>query len=173
MAFQGLTVSVNTLNAAMGAMERIGNTPLPLAFETFLRGYVLLYLFLVVFLLGPTWGWYALPIMAALSWLMLGLEAAATECERPVLSHGNHLPLERYCVVIMDNIFQILTSRETVVPPSATSCRPATSFKSTHPAPGVSGYDTPSPSFCDPSQYFSGPSQSSAVQTSLEQTSAR
>eukprot|EP00667_Euglena_gracilis_P011463 EG_transcript_11696 len=113
MVLEALTQSVNTLNGAMGAMERIGNTPLPVAYMIFIRAYIVVYLVLVVFLLGHSWGWYTIVIIVLMSWLLLGLECAATECERPMQSRLNHLALERYCVVVADNLQQIAATLAT------------------------------------------------------------
>ena len=42
------------------------------------------------------------------AWALLGIEAAAVECERPVRGCANHMPLEAFCAVVADNVRQTL-----------------------------------------------------------------
>lgn len=52
--------------------------------------------------------WKALLPLFAASWALLGIEAAAVECERPFQWHSNHLALGRMCIVVTDNVAQTL-----------------------------------------------------------------
>ena len=53
-------------------------------------------------------GWAVVPPLIAISWALLGIEAAALECERPFKHRPNHLPLGRFCVVTAENVAQTL-----------------------------------------------------------------
>ena len=62
----------------------------------------------VPFIFGEAWGWFT-PILAlVVAWALLGIEAAAVECERPVRGCANHMPLEAFCAVVADNVRQTL-----------------------------------------------------------------
>ena len=102
-----IIASVATLTGAMGAMERINNTPLPFAYAAHVRLFLLLYLVFVAAVLLPVCGWLTIPAMAMLSFALLGTETAATECERPFKCRADHLPLERYCLTVSDNVAQL------------------------------------------------------------------
>ena len=110
MLYQQLNVHLDTLTGAWGACERINGTPLPLVYVVHLRTFLLLYLVLWQMEAAANHGWAALPTVFAASWGLLGIEAAAVECERPFQWHGNHLPLGKVCVVASRNVAQILSS---------------------------------------------------------------
>ena len=69
-------------------------------------------------------GWIALlPLMLA-SWGLLGIEAAAVECERPFQWHSSHLALGRACSVVSRNVAQTMQNSGWTI--NATSCRGGT-----------------------------------------------
>ena len=103
-------VSLATLTGAMSAMERINSTPLPFAYAAHVRAFLLVYLVFVIAVLQPACGWLTVPAVALVSFALLGTETAATECERPFKRRPDHLPLERYCLVIADNVAQLLAA---------------------------------------------------------------
>jgi ion channel-forming bestrophin family protein len=102
-----MSSSIASLTGAMGAMERINNTPLPFAYAAHVRVFLITYLCFVAVVLVPTCGWLTIPALALLSFVLLGTETAATECERPFKCRADHLPLERYCMTVSDNIAQL------------------------------------------------------------------
>lgn len=104
--YQQLTDQLNILCGAFGAMERIKGTPLPFAYAIHLRTFLLLYLFLWNMCSVAKYGWVSLPFLTLLNWALLGVEAAAVECERPFDYNPNHLTLGKVCVVISRNIAQ-------------------------------------------------------------------
>jgi len=53
-------------------------------------------------------GWIALLPLLLASWGLLGIEAAAVECERPFWWHSNHLALGRMGVVVAKNVAQTM-----------------------------------------------------------------
>merc|ERR1712110_621485 len=91
-----------------GAMERINNTPLPFAYVAHLRTFLVLYLFGLPFTFEPDWGWSTPIFVAIIAFSLLGLEASAVSCERPFGLNENHLPMDRFCEVVTDNVLQIL-----------------------------------------------------------------
>jgi len=110
MLYQQLNMHLDALTRAWGACERINGTPLPLVYVAHLRTFLLLYLILWQMEAAAINGWVALPTVFAASWGLLGIEAAAVECERPFRWHGNHLPLGNMCVVSSQNVAQTMQS---------------------------------------------------------------
>eukprot|EP00571_Detonula_confervacea_P015979 CAMPEP_0172306774 /NCGR_PEP_ID=MMETSP1058-20130122/7776_1 /TAXON_ID=83371 /ORGANISM="Detonula confervacea, Strain CCMP 353" /LENGTH=455 /DNA_ID=CAMNT_0013018761 /DNA_START=464 /DNA_END=1831 /DNA_ORIENTATION=+ len=104
---------INILFGAYGAMERIKGTPLPFVYVIHLRTFLMIYLFLWNMSSVATYGWTGLPFLFLLNWALLGIEAAAVECERPFDYNPNHLTLGKVCVVVARNIGQAL--KEVVV----------------------------------------------------------
>ncbi|KAL7526119.1 hypothetical protein ACHAXR_002380 [Thalassiosira sp. AJA248-18] len=106
--YQQITDQLNILFGAYGAMERIKGTPLPFAYAIHLRTFLLLYLFLWNMSSVATYGWVSLPFLFLMNWALLGIEAAAVECERPFDYNPNHLTLGKVCVVVARNVAQAL-----------------------------------------------------------------
>merc|ERR1712176_1421356 len=93
-------------------MERINNTPLPFAYVSHLRTYLLIYLVCMSFVFGRAWGWVNPVAMALLSYGMLGIEAVSVSCERPFGRGSNHLTLDRLCDVVAEDVEQSLQVAE-------------------------------------------------------------
>lgn len=108
MLYQQTTNDLNELMNAYGAMERIKNTPLPFAYAIHLRTFLLLYLFLWNMISVAEYGWISIPFLFLLNWALLGVEAAAVECESPFGYSENHLTLGKVAVLISRNIGQAL-----------------------------------------------------------------
>ena len=87
---------------------RIKGTPLPFAYAIHLRTFLLLYLFLWNMSSVARYDWVALPFLFLLNWALLGIEAAAVECESPFDYNPNHLVLGKVSVVVSRNIGQAL-----------------------------------------------------------------
>ena len=81
---------------------------LPFVYVVHLRTFLLLYLFLWNLEGIGNNGWKSTPALLAASWALLGIEAAAVECERPYQLHSNHLPLGKMCVVVAKNVVQTM-----------------------------------------------------------------
>ncbi|KAL7539547.1 hypothetical protein ACHAWF_006441 [Thalassiosira exigua] len=106
--YQQATDQLGILFGAFGTMERIKLTPLPFAYAIHLRTFLLLYLFLWNMSSVAQLGWISLPFLFLSNWALLGIEAAAVECERPFDYRENHLTLGKVSVVIARNIGQAL-----------------------------------------------------------------
>mmetsp|Transcript_38309 Transcript_38309/g.92396 ORF Transcript_38309/g.92396 Transcript_38309/m.92396 type:complete len:478 (+) Transcript_38309:290-1723(+) len=106
--YQQTMDQINILFGAFGAMERIKGTPLPFAYAIHLRTFLLLYLVLWNMSSVAKYGWLSLPFLFLLNWALLGIEAAAVECERPFDYNPNHLTLGKVSVVVARNIGQAL-----------------------------------------------------------------
>lgn len=109
--FQSMEGHICTLTGAMGAMERINNTPLPFAYVSHLRTCLVLYL------LGLPWmlrtpSWWSVPLVILISYALLGVEAAAVACERPFQDQANHLPFDLFAKTVAENVRQILEQAE-------------------------------------------------------------
>lgn len=108
MLYQQISNQLNELVNEYGAMERIKNTPLPFAYAIHLRTFLLIYLFLWNMISVAEYGWISIPFLFLLNWALLGVEAAAVECESPFEYRENHLTLGKASVLISRNIGQAL-----------------------------------------------------------------
>lgn len=119
--FRSMEEHICSLTGAMGAMERINNTPLPFAYVSHLRTCLVLYL------LGLPWmlrtpSWWSVPLVILISYALLGVEAAAVACERPFQDQANHLPFDQFAKVVAENVRQILEQAEDETTLSTKDC---------------------------------------------------
>lgn len=99
-AFLQLSNALDALANAVGACERIRNTPTPFGYVAALRGFMLLWLFTMPFTLIGTYGIIAVPAMALVGFLFINLEMMAMEIEQPFGDDADDLPLEQYALGI-------------------------------------------------------------------------
>ena len=104
MLYRQLNEQLDTLTGAWGAMERIQGTPLPFVYVVHLRTFLLVYLFLMNVQAIAVQGWIAMPPILLINWGLLGIEAAAVECESPFKLKSNHLALGKACIVVSKNV---------------------------------------------------------------------
>lgn len=108
LLYRQLNEKIDEMALSWGTMERISGTPLPFVYVAHLRTFLLLYL-AIWHLISITLGeWITIVPLFLASWGLLGIDAAAVECERPFYWHGNHLALGRMCSVASLNIHQTL-----------------------------------------------------------------
>ena len=118
--YKHLNEQIDTLTGAWGAMERVNATPLPFAYVAHLRTFLLLYLHLWAVEALAKHAWASVPVMLLASFALLGIEAAAVECERPFRGTTNHLALGKMCVVVARNVAQTLRhATNAPLPPAA------------------------------------------------------
>ena len=104
-----LEQTLNRMIGNMGGLERVKATPLPIVYVAHLRTFLLFYLLSIPLLYGDSWGWGTIPAVAVIAYALLGIDGAASECECPFdRTRGNHLDMDTYCLVAMDNILQLV-----------------------------------------------------------------
>lgn len=99
---------LRTLNEVTGACERIKNTPIPYSYSAFLKkfifGYVISLPLGYVFQLG----FYLVPVIAFVFYVLASLELIAEEIEDPFGNDANDLPLDKITETIGRNVSDIL-----------------------------------------------------------------
>ena len=101
--------SLDILQKDMGGLERVRSTPLSIIFVTHQRTFMMLYLFSLPYLYGHAWGYGTIPSVFLISYALLGIDGSASECESPFKKRPNHLNMERFCLIIMEDIEQIVS----------------------------------------------------------------
>ena len=93
---------------AAGACERIRKTPIPYSYSVFLKKFIFLYVitlpFGYVFLLG----YYVIPVVAIIFYVLASLELIAEEIEDPFGKDANDLPLDSIADGIKNSVQEIL-----------------------------------------------------------------
>ncbi|HEY9610049.1 bestrophin family protein [Allocoleopsis sp.] len=93
----------------LGACERIIKTPVPLAYAIHLRQLVLIYCLSLPFQMVGAFLWLTGPIVALISFALLGLEEISREMENPFGYDDNDLPLDLNCDTMLHNIEDLIS----------------------------------------------------------------
>lgn len=107
----GMQELVSFLVNCLGGCERILKTPIPLAYAIHLKQLLLLYCFTLPFQIVEQLDFWTGPMVALVSFTLLGIEEIGLEIENPFGSDFNDLPLDTICQTIQKNI-QDITSLE-------------------------------------------------------------
>ncbi len=92
----------------LGVCERIKNTPIPFSHSSFIKMFVLTYLFVLPFGLVASAGYFVLPMMFLVGYALLGIEIICEEVEDPFGREANDLPLIHLSNIIKNSVFHIL-----------------------------------------------------------------
>ncbi|WP_010584614.1 bestrophin family protein [Schlesneria paludicola] len=93
----------------MGGCERIVKTPIPRAYNTIIRQFLVLFLVTLPFGIIQKVTWMTPFVTAFVGFPLLALDEIGTELQNPfALSQVNHLPLGQICQTIEDNLRELL-----------------------------------------------------------------
>jgi putative membrane protein len=88
---------LNNMIEGLSSCERIAKTPLPIAYRIYLKRLILIYCLGLPFNLIQKMHWWAIPVTAIVSFILLGLEEVGKELENPFLYRVNDLPVNDLC----------------------------------------------------------------------------
>lgn len=88
---------LNNMVEGLSSCERISKTPLPMAYRIYLKRLILIYCLGLPFNLIQKMHWWAVPVTAIVSFILLGLEEVGKELENPFLYGKNDLPVNSLC----------------------------------------------------------------------------
>ncbi len=104
---------IQRLIDALGACERIHNTPLPFAYMVHLRRALICYLLTLPMALVADFGWLTIPATLLIAYVMLGIEEIGVEIEDPFGEDENDLPLQSMCETIENNLRDLMPQAST------------------------------------------------------------
>ncbi|GMU61287.1 MAG: membrane protein [Myxococcaceae bacterium] len=96
--------NVHLLIDIIGSCERIDRTPLPFAYVVHLRRSLVAYCVTLPFAMLASFGWATIPIVFAVTYVLLGIEEIGVEIEDPFEGDLNDLPLEDITATIQGNL---------------------------------------------------------------------
>ncbi len=105
---------IDQLITGITCCERIRDTPLPVAYTILLRRLTLLYCGLIPFSLVENLGYWTVLVTGLIAFVLLGVEALATEIENPFGYDDNDLALDDFCRNISRNIDQMVVMQSNV-----------------------------------------------------------
>jgi putative membrane protein len=98
---------VNFTDAA-GACERIRKTPIPFSYSVFLKKFIFLYVITLPFGYVFSLGYYVIPVVSIIFYVLASLELIAEEIEDPFGKDANDLPLDTIADGIKNSVYEIL-----------------------------------------------------------------
>ena len=105
---QSIYVDVEKLNNIYGACERIKNTPIPSAYSIFVKKFVYIYIMTLPFGFIFSLGFYVVPVVAFVYYVLASLEMIAEEIEDPFGDDANDIPTNTIVVTIKQNVEDLL-----------------------------------------------------------------
>lgn len=103
-----LSQDLNVFLDAAGACERIRKTPIPFSYSVFLKKFIFLYVMTLPFAYVFPLGYWVIPVVSAIFYVLASLELIAEEIEDPFGKDSNDLPLESICETIRESVSEIL-----------------------------------------------------------------
>jgi putative membrane protein len=91
-----------------GACERIKNTPIPFSYSVFIKKFIFVYVVTLPFAYVFSLGYYVIPVVAFIFYVLASLELIAEEIEDPFGGDQNDVPTDRLAENIGRNIAEIL-----------------------------------------------------------------
>ena len=103
-----LNPEITSLLDICGACERIKNTPIPFSYSVFLKKFIFFYVMTLPFGYVFSLGYYTIPVVIFVFYVLASLELIAEEIEDPFGDDENDLPTSRIAENIKKNIEEIL-----------------------------------------------------------------
>lgn len=103
-----LDLHVKTLADILGSCERISTSPITLAHKSMLIHILFIYSAVLPWALGPSLGFFSVPVVLVGVYMVLGLEVVADGKEHPFGTGEEDLPLERLCKTVETSVYELL-----------------------------------------------------------------
>ncbi|MDV6166858.1 bestrophin family ion channel [Flavobacterium sp. DG1-102-2] len=91
-----------------GACERIKNTPIPYSYSAFIKKFIFFYVMTLPFGYVFQLGYYVIPVVVFIFYVLASLELIAEEIEDPFGTDPNDLPLDKIAANIKMNVEELL-----------------------------------------------------------------
>ena len=91
-----------------GACERIKNTPIPFSYSLFVKKFIFFYIMTLPFSIVMQVGYYAIPVVVFIFYVLASLEMIAEEIEDPFGTDLNDLPTQKIAENIKKHVGEIL-----------------------------------------------------------------
>ncbi len=103
-----LNTDINAFMDICGACERIKNTPIPFSYSSFIKKFIVLYTVTLPMGFAFTLGWWAVPAVMFIFYVLASLELIAEEIEDPFSGDDNDVPMLKISQTIERNVNEIL-----------------------------------------------------------------
>ena len=103
-----LNGEISSFTDICGACERIKNTPIPYSYSAFIKKFIFIYVMLLPFGYVFILGYWIIPIVSLVFYVLASLEVIAEEIEDPFGTDSNDLPMEKISQNIYKHVGEIL-----------------------------------------------------------------
>ncbi|MEH6679504.1 MAG: bestrophin family ion channel [Sediminicola sp.] len=103
-----LNQEIQSFTDICGACERIKNTPIPYSYSAFIKKFIFFYVMTLPFGYVFSLGYYAVPVVIFIFYVLASLELIAEEIEDPFGFDANDLPIEKISANIRRHVEEIL-----------------------------------------------------------------
>lgn len=103
-----LNAELQSFTDICGACERIKNTPIPFSYSVFLKKFIFFYVMTLPFGYVFSLGFYAVPVVTFIFYVLASLELIAEEIEEPFGVDANDLPMDKMVSNIKKHVAEIL-----------------------------------------------------------------
>lgn len=107
--FNHLYNEIQSMNEICGVCERIKTSPIPYTYNIFLKKFLFFYIMSMPFGYALTLGYYTIPVVVFIFYVLTSLEMIAQEIEDPFGSESNDLPIEAIASIIEKNVEEIFS----------------------------------------------------------------
>lgn len=103
-----LNAEIQSFTDICGACERIKNTPIPYSYSAFLKKFIFFYVMTLPFGYAFSLGYYVVPVVVFIFYVLASLELIAEEIEDPFGDDENDLPTKKIAENIKRHVEEIL-----------------------------------------------------------------
>ena len=103
-----INAEVQSFTEICGACERIKNTPIPYSYSAFIKKFIFFYVMTLPFGYAFSLGYYVVPVVVFIFYVLASLELIAEEIEDPFGNDENDLPTEKISENIKKHVEELL-----------------------------------------------------------------
>lgn len=103
-----LNAEVQSFTDICGACERIKNTPIPYSYSAFIKKFIFFYVMTLPFGYAFSLGYYVVPVVVFVFYVLASLELIAEEIEDPFGGDANDLPTRKISENIQKQVSELL-----------------------------------------------------------------
>jgi len=103
-----LNAEILSFTEICGACERIKNTPIPYSYSAFLKKFIFFYVMTLPFGYAFSLGYYVVPVVVFIFYVLASLELIAEEIEDPFGGDANDLPTKKIAENIKKHVLELL-----------------------------------------------------------------
>jgi len=103
-----LNAELQSFTDVCGACERIKNTPIPYSYSVFIKKFIFVYIITLPIGYAFSLGYYVIPVVAFVFYVLASLELIAEEIEDPFGNDDNDVPTDKIAHNIHNHIAEII-----------------------------------------------------------------